>query len=121
MLRSYPVQSTFVASWCPVSPQSGWFAFAITDPALFHGTLFHWAAHKANAGNGIDRDSPEILAHKLEAMRLVNERLGDPEQELKDETIAAVACLANVEVCPLPVSNPPAKHYSDLFWHPRSI
>jgi len=92
------VQSTFIASWCPVSPASGWFAFAITDPALFHGTLFHWAAHKANASNGIDRDSPEILAHKLETMRLVNDRLGDPEQELKDETIAAVACLANVEV-----------------------
>ena len=68
-----------------------------------HGTLFHWAAHKANGSSGIDKDSLEILRHKAEAMRLINERLGDREQQLKDETIVAVAYLANVEVCAVDV------------------
>lgn len=54
-------------------------------------------------------------------MRLINERLGDPEQELKDETIAAVACLANVEVCTLSSPIYLLTHYPDVIRLPRSL
>ena len=38
------------------------------------------------------------MTHKFQALRLINERLSDPTQQVTDETVAAVACLANVEV-----------------------
>ena len=38
------------------------------------------------------------MKHKLEAMRIINERLGDPVLSTSDETILAVSHLANYEV-----------------------
>ena len=70
----------------------------LADAALFHATLLHWAAHKLNATKNPKRDSIEIMTHKFQALRLINERLSDPMQQVSDETVAAVACLANVEV-----------------------
>lgn len=101
-----------MTSWCPISAGTGWFGFAMHDSALFHATLWHWAAHKLNASRRPEKDSIEVLSHKFEAIRLINERLGDSTQQLTDETVAAVACLANVEVSKIPPS-PSANSISD--------
>ena len=40
----------------------------------------------------------ETAYHQTEAIRLVNERLSDPEAQLTDALIGSVAILANFEV-----------------------
>lgn len=40
-----------------------------------------------------------FLYHKLEAMRLVNEQIGDPAQSTSDGCLSLIAALALVEVC----------------------
>jgi len=39
-----------------------------------------------------------FLYHKLEAMRLVNEQIGDPAQSTSDGCLSMIAALALVEV-----------------------
>ena len=72
----------------------------MSDNALFHATMWHFAAHQRRSGvsGPLQEDSVEQLTHQFEAIRLVNQRLNQPERLPSDETIAAVACIADVAV-----------------------
>ncbi|KIM95881.1 hypothetical protein OIDMADRAFT_58972 [Oidiodendron maius Zn] len=89
----------FAKSSLPMSSldESQWFNKALNDEACYHGTLFVSAAHQAllaGAGNDLPRD---CYRHKGEAIRIINQRLGDPHRRIEDGTIAAIACLAAYE------------------------
>ena len=72
-------------------------SLAITDQALFHITVPHYIARfNVRFRKG---DPDEILYHKSQAIKIVNERLKDPSQALNDATIATVANMATLEVC----------------------
>jgi hypothetical protein len=83
-----------------VDPESIWFNYAITDPALFHGTMLHSAAHNAMLYGNTDLADP--IQMKWEATRLVNQRLSDPVLSISDVTMGAVVCLVLFEVRFLP-------------------
>ena len=79
----------------------------MTDPALFHATLWHFASHKIRLTlRPSKEDTVDLLTHQIKAIQLVNARLGDPLHRLSDSTIATVACIASVEVCK--ISAPPS-------------
>lgn len=79
-----------------VDPESKWFNYAITDPALFHGTMLHSAAHNAMLSGNTDLADPMPI--KWEAAKLINQRLGDPVLSISDVTMGAVVCLVLFEV-----------------------
>jgi hypothetical protein len=79
--------------------ESEWFKNALSDPACYHGTLFLSAAHRVVFSGSGDPLPLECFQHKGEAIRIINERLGDPSHRVTDGTIAAIACLAAFEVC----------------------
>jgi hypothetical protein len=70
----------------PVTTQ--WARRAMDDLALLHGILFHASVHidRFQAGSW----SSITFLHRGEAIRLVSERLNDPDGTVSDETIAAV-------------------------------
>ncbi|KAL3489224.1 hypothetical protein BJX62DRAFT_209763 [Aspergillus germanicus] len=72
--------------------QTVWIRGAITDPALFHATLYAGASH-FDLSRG-ERQSSITLYHQAEAIRLINERLSDPESAVDDRTLIAVTPLA---------------------------
>ena len=88
----------FVKSSIPVNPKGEWFPYAISDPAVLHATLCCSAAHYTLLGGGNGCIPLEYYYHKGEAIRLINERLGDPVRRTSDGTLAAIACLASLEV-----------------------
>ena len=72
------------------------FAFAATDPAFLNSVLCLISLHHdLQAGKGISR---ECFMHRGEALRLVNQRLIESPQHVSEETIAAIASLANFDV-----------------------
>jgi hypothetical protein len=76
-----------------------WWSLAISSKAFFCVALSHAAGDcDLTLRKG---DSVEAIAYRTEAMRIVNERLGMPQHLATDETISAVAALANYEVCKL--------------------
>lgn len=81
----------------------------MTDPLLFHATIFSFAMMNMKDDRFRLVESPEVGAHKLRAIQLVNERLLDPVACISDETIGAVVCLAHIEVgvLLLPLGNNP--------------
>jgi hypothetical protein len=86
-------------SWCPVSGQSAWFPFAVNDQLLFHATLYNWAMHFAHAANdGVFASHPGVMRHKLIAIRMINEKLSDPVEAVRDESLGAVVAIINAEV-----------------------
>jgi hypothetical protein len=92
-------QNYMSESWCPISGQSAWFLFAINDELLFHATLYNWAMHFADAAN--DRSfasQPGIMRHKLTAIHMINEKLSDPVEAVRDESLGAVVAIINAEV-----------------------
>ena len=66
------------------------------DPALYHATLAIAAVH-ADILEG-QKNSRMSLLYRGEAIRLVKIDLGCPKKCMADTTIAAVACLAGMEV-----------------------
>lgn len=86
-------------SWCPVSGQSAWFPFAVNDQLLFHATMYNWAMHFADAANDPTFAShPGIVRHKLIAIHMINEKLFDPVEAVRDESLGAVVAIINVEI-----------------------
>lgn len=81
-----------------VDPDDKWFGYSVTDPALFHSTMLHSAAHNAFLAG--DTDPADSASLKWEAIRLINGRLGDLVLSLSDVTIGAVVALLLFEVCP---------------------
>ena len=90
--------------YLPIDPGTGnnplqkvWVPQAISEPALFLSTVNFAATHLDRAqGRSC---SPQILADKIEIIRLLNARLERPDEAVSDETIGAVVMLAGVEVC----------------------
>lgn len=79
-----------------VNPEGSWLSFAITDAALLHATLslvaYHYdITHSRN-------ESLDCLYQKGEAIRNMNQRLGDGHKQFSDTTIATVALFTNIEV-----------------------
>ncbi len=76
--------------------RKGLLSSAIHDAALFHTFLAHYvASYDLRYGSG---DPEESLRHRMEAVRIVNERLADIPRALSDGTIATVANIAVYEV-----------------------
>jgi hypothetical protein len=59
---------------------------------MFHATLYAGASH-FDLSRG-ERQSAITLYHQAEAIRLINERLSDPEAAVDDRTMIAVTPLA---------------------------
>ena len=92
-------QNYMPESWCPVSGQSAWFPFAVNDQLLFHATLYNWAMHFADATHDMSFAAhPGIMRHKLIAIHMINEKLSDPVEAVRDENLGAVVAIINVEV-----------------------
>jgi len=90
----------FVHTYSQVIPKEGMLQFSISDSALLHATLLH-SALSISMLRGQSATS-DLLFHQGQAIRLVNERIGDPHNKAtSDATIAAVANLATFEVLPL--------------------
>ena len=86
-------------TWCPISGQSAWFPFAINDQLLFHATIYHWAMHFADTANdGMFASHPGVMRHKLIAIRMINDKLSDPVEAVKDESLGAVVAIINTEI-----------------------
>lgn len=87
------------AKLCTVSTETGWFPYAIQDIALWHGTLYHWAALNEEILPESLRYARAIWEHKGQTLRLVNSRLREGWVSISEETVASVACLANISAC----------------------
>ncbi|OCL05404.1 hypothetical protein AOQ84DRAFT_379623 [Glonium stellatum] len=72
-----------------------WLSMATKDEAYFHALISQFTAHFSLIHQR--GDPMEALTHRMEAVKLVNARLGDPDLEASDGTVSAVACMANYE------------------------
>jgi len=89
--------------WCPINGQGMWSPFALSDQLVFHATMYSWGMHFRARFSGQEgvyflNRNPEIIRHKLAAISMINARLSDPQQAVRDETLAAVAALTNMEL-----------------------
>ncbi|KAG8525259.1 uncharacterized protein KY384_008903 [Bacidia gigantensis] len=78
-----------------VNPEGQFMSIAITDPALLHATLYLVALHKLQTRR--ETQASPYLWHRGEAMRLVSNKLCDPETAISDATLGAVALLSAVD------------------------
>ncbi|KAK0124360.1 hypothetical protein ONS95_009328 [Cadophora gregata] len=72
-----------------------WLSLAIQDTAMFHIALSHYAGNYGLANQ--ENDPVEALRFRMEAMRLVNQRLSDIGNALGDGTLGTVASLSSYE------------------------
>ncbi|KAH7360601.1 hypothetical protein BKA65DRAFT_547316 [Rhexocercosporidium sp. MPI-PUGE-AT-0058] len=72
-----------------------WLSLATQDAALFHVALSHYAGNYGLVHQ--ESDPIEALRFRMEAMRLVNQRLGHVENALADGTLGTVASLSSYE------------------------
>ncbi|KAL5328168.1 hypothetical protein ACEPPN_001664 [Leptodophora sp. 'Broadleaf-Isolate-01'] len=79
-----------------VSVRKSWLALALTDIAFFNVVLSHYAGtYRLLTGQG---DPMESFSFTAVSMKIINERLGLPEQRTSDGTIAAVAGMVLQEI-----------------------
>jgi hypothetical protein len=75
--------------------RKGWWSFAIHDKAFFYVALSHAAS---DCDLSLRKGDPiEAVSYRMEAIKIVNERLGMPQFCATDETISVVAALTNYE------------------------
>lgn len=88
--------TAFTMNSVAVNPEGSWFSFALTDAALLHATLSLVAYHYdiTHGRNG----SLDCLYQKGEAIKKMNQRLGNSHQQFRDTAIATVSLFANFEV-----------------------
>lgn len=91
----YHYHHEFTQNSLAVNPEGSWYSFAVTDAGLLHATLSLVALHY-DLGHHMEV-SFETTYQQSEAIRLVNERLSDPEAQLTDALIGSVAILTNFE------------------------
>lgn len=89
--------------WCPINGQNLWPEFALSDELVFSATLFSWGTsfHHRLTGqqaSSFIENNPGIIRHKLSTISMVNRRVSEPALAVKDETIAAVVALTNLEL-----------------------
>jgi hypothetical protein len=90
--------SIFKTSYAPLFQKEDLLSFALSDAASLHALLVHSALNL----RGIEqlKQDPEMLYHQGETIRLINDRLRDPEQQVaSDATIFTVANMTHLEVC----------------------
>ena len=79
-----------------------WFPLDLSNAASFNTIMAHSAAHLAYfyGGTGPCRGTtcPAALRYKSDAVRILNQWLGDPERALSNDTFAAVTRLLTFEV-----------------------
>ncbi|KAL2809144.1 hypothetical protein BJX63DRAFT_371595 [Aspergillus granulosus] len=68
--------------------QSTWMRSALSDPCLFHSTLFSASAHMDGL-QGI-ANNPRTICHQLQAVKLLRERLRQPQFRVNYEAIGTV-------------------------------
>jgi hypothetical protein len=73
-----------------------WLSLATQDTALFHIALSHYAGNYGLAHQ--QNDPVEALRFRMEAMRIINERLENVNNALTDGTLGTVAALSSYEV-----------------------
>ena len=88
----YPIE----AHWGLNPTKQFWVPLALTDPILLSAILF--ASEQFEARMSGQKDRPFAINHLTQAIRTLNDRLGDPSQDIDDSTIATVAGLALTEV-----------------------
>lgn len=88
----YPIE----AYWGFNPSKKVWVPLALTDPALLHTILF--CGDQFGAKLNSQKERPSAIKHLEQAIRIINERLQNPLQELSDSTVAAVAGVALTEV-----------------------
>jgi hypothetical protein len=89
--------------WCPVSGQNLWPRFALSGRLIFSTTMYAWSMAFRSRLTGSDvttwlENNPEVLKHKVATIALVNQSLQDVNTAVNDQTVAAVAALANIEL-----------------------
>jgi hypothetical protein len=88
----YPIE----AYWGFNPTKQLWVPLALTDPALLSSILCSAGQFRARM-NG-EKEPLSAINHLKQTIRILNERLQGPLQEISDSTIAAVAGLALTEV-----------------------
>ncbi|EKD17935.1 putative Transcriptional regulatory protein moc3 [Drepanopeziza brunnea f. sp. 'multigermtubi' MB_m1] len=71
--------------------------FSTSDIAVLHSVLHLTANHWVATGGDPGYMAPALYHHKLEAMRIIRERLRDPEQATTDGTVGGIAILILAE------------------------
>lgn len=90
--------TVFAKTTTPPGNRGLWFSFALTDPALFHTTLFISASHLSASQK--KPALPAFFQHRGEVIRIVNNRLRkSTAAAATDGTIGAVAGLSIADVC----------------------
>ena len=85
--------------WCPINLQSCWWPLALADELVLHVTLYIWSwSFRRSVDPQAVTLPPEIYAHKITGISLINSRLSEPTQAVTDETISAVAAMTTMEV-----------------------
>ncbi|KAL2060703.1 hypothetical protein VTL71DRAFT_9344 [Oculimacula yallundae] len=88
-----------------IDAEVSWFTQATSHPAFFHGTLLLGAAYRALTLGQTSPFPPECYYHQGEAIRHIIANLGNPEAQLEDGNVAAVACLVAFETAVDHVAN----------------
>jgi len=95
----------------PSTRDSALFRWAISDHALLNGVLVLSASSLIKCRQELRAAvEPTLYQHKTEAIRIVNERLGDRIVATSDGTMGAITCLAILEVGVFGLSNPSRKY-----------
>jgi hypothetical protein len=99
----------------PINGESCWTAFAVSDQLVFHATLFSFGSHLRSIRSVPDPDlETRTLQHKLNAIRLINERLSVPDSAATDHIVAGVTALTNIALVVDSFSEA-SKHLSGLW------
>jgi hypothetical protein len=76
--------------------RKSWIKDALEDPALLNTILSH---SSGDYNLSFKRGDPmESLRYRMEAIRIVNDRLSSPEDAVRDGTICVVAGISTYEV-----------------------
>jgi hypothetical protein len=78
-----------------IYPKKKWFWLACKDPAYFHAALSHYSGH-LNLSQRCG-DPKEALVHRMEALKIISERLNASDLATSDGTIGAISCMINYE------------------------
>jgi hypothetical protein len=91
------VNSLFVQTRALYSPKDEVIGYVTSDPAFFHAALAHTALHLCNLSP--ERPYLDLFYHHGQSIRLLNNRIKSSDVAATlHTTIAAIACLANLEV-----------------------
>jgi hypothetical protein len=77
---------------------TSWGRHALEDPVLLEALYYHSSVH-LDERQGKISSSASTIYHKGESIRLLNERLANPELAVDDATIGAVGLLGASGVC----------------------